>query len=60
MRGLALLVTDVVVDEESGCVSFSATMDITDTQPPSDSDGEMFNQRFGQEILRQLIDHMRR
>jgi hypothetical protein len=60
MQGLALHVTDVVVDETSGGVTFSVSMGIIDTQPPSDSDGEMFNQRFGQEILRQLIDHMRR
>lgn len=60
MQGIDVLVTDVVVDEVTGALSFSVTMDITATQPPSDSDGEMFNQRFGQEILRQLIDHMRR
>ncbi len=59
MKDITLSVANVHVNERNARLTFKVTMDIVSLQPPSDSDGELFNQRIGQEILRQVIEQLR-
>ena len=54
-QGVSLDLFNVQVDPIEPRVTFTVTMDILATQPPSDGDGEVFNQQFGFEVLKQLI-----
>lgn len=52
-------VRDVEVKYDPLRVEFHCAMNLHRLQPPSDSDGELYNQRVGKEILRQVVAQLR-
>jgi hypothetical protein len=60
MRDVSVQVSELHVSTEPPCLSFRVTLGIQTLEPISDADGELFNQRFGQEILYQVIEQLRR
>lgn len=56
MQDIDVQVSNVQITFDPPRVCFSVTMDFLSIEPASDADGELFNQRFGQEIMRQVIE----
>ena len=59
MQDINVQVSNVRASYDPPQLTFSVTMDILSLEPAADSDGELFNQRFGQEILKQIIASLR-